>query len=145
MPAAVGDADDFAANIRRPAKSDHKLQPSLFSRLAVVEADLRAMKDMLAGLKVDNDELRRDRDEWRWRAERLLAELQRGAWWRWRRRAAPLLEAVRRTSCQLLAHAKNKLAEINANRGRGLRSGLRGGAYFRSVVSSSTSRKRTWL
>jgi hypothetical protein len=54
------------------------LQPSLFTRLAVVEAELAAMRDMLAELKVNQDELRQDRDEWRWRAERLLADLQRG-------------------------------------------------------------------
>ena len=59
------------------------MQPSLFTRLAVVEAELLAVKDMLAELKVNQDELRRDCDEWRWRAERLLADLQRGAWWRW--------------------------------------------------------------
>ena len=55
------------------------MQPSLFTRLASVEAELSAMKDMLVELKVNQDELRRDRDEWRWRAERLLAELQRGS------------------------------------------------------------------
>jgi hypothetical protein len=65
------------------------LQPSLFTRLAAVEAELRATKDMLAALKVNEDELRRDRDEWRWQAERLLADLQRGAWWRWRRQMLP--------------------------------------------------------
>jgi hypothetical protein len=63
----------------------------LFTRLAVVEAELRAMKDMLAELKVNQDELRHDRDEWRWRAERLLADQQQGAWWRWCNRAAALL------------------------------------------------------
>jgi hypothetical protein len=42
------------------------LQPSLFTRLAVAEAELLAMKDILAELKVNQDELRRDRDEWRW-------------------------------------------------------------------------------
>ena len=46
------------------------MQPSLFTRLAVVEAELRAMKDMFAELKVNQYELRHDRDEWRWRAER---------------------------------------------------------------------------
>ena len=56
------------------------MQPSLFTRLAVVEAELLAVKDMLAELKVNQDELRQDRDEWRWRAERLLADLQRRAW-----------------------------------------------------------------
>jgi hypothetical protein len=70
------------------------LQPSLFTRLAAVEAELLAMKDMLVELKVNQDELRRDRDEWRWRAERLLAELQRGAWRRWCNRAAAALDAL---------------------------------------------------
>ena len=68
------------------------MQPSLFTRLAVVEAELLAVKDMLAELKVNQDELRQDRDEWRWRAERLLADLQRGAWWRWWNRAAAALD-----------------------------------------------------
>jgi chromosome segregation ATPase len=47
------------------------LQISLFTRLSIAEAELRAIKDTLAELKVNHDELRRDRDEWRWRAERL--------------------------------------------------------------------------
>jgi hypothetical protein len=92
------------------------LQPSLFTRLAVAEAELLVMKDMLAELKVNQDELRRDRDEWRWRAERLLADLQRGAWWRWRRRAAAALDAVTASFCELLADARDKLAEMRANR-----------------------------
>jgi hypothetical protein len=54
------------------------VQPSLFTRLTAVEAELLAMRDMLAELKVNQDELRQDRDEWRWRAERLLADLERG-------------------------------------------------------------------
>jgi chromosome condensin MukBEF ATPase and DNA-binding subunit MukB len=93
------------------------LQPSLFTRLAVAEAELRAMKDMLAELKVNQDELRQDRDEWRWRAERLLADQQRGAWWRWRRRAAAALDAVTASFCGLLADVQNNLAEMKANRG----------------------------
>jgi argininosuccinate lyase len=92
------------------------VQPSLFTRLAVVESELRAMKDMLAELKVNQDELRQDRDEWRWRAERLLADLQRGAWWRWWNRAAAALDAVAASFCRLLADARNKLAEVKANR-----------------------------
>jgi argininosuccinate lyase len=90
------------------------LQPSLFTRLAVVEAELRAMRDMLAELKVNQDELRRDRDEWRWRAERLLADLQRGAWWRWWNRAAAALDAVTARFCRLLADVQNKLSEMKA-------------------------------
>jgi hypothetical protein len=54
------------------------LQPSLFTRPSVVEDELSAVKGMLAELQVSQDELRRDRDEWRWRAERLLTDLQRG-------------------------------------------------------------------
>ncbi len=93
------------------------MQPSLFTRLAVAEAELRAMKDMLAELKVNQDELRQDRDERRWRAERLLADQQRGAWGRWRRRAAAALDAVTASFCGLLADVQNKLAEMKANRG----------------------------
>jgi hypothetical protein len=92
------------------------VQPSLFTRLAVVESELRAMKDMLSELKVSQDELRRDRDEWRWRAERLLADLQRGAWWRWWNRAAVALDAVTASFCRLLADVPNKLVEMKANR-----------------------------
>ena len=93
------------------------MQPSLFTRLAVVEAELSAMKDMLAELKVNQDELRRDRDEWRWRAERLLADLQQGAWWRWCNRAAAALDAVTASFRGLLADVRNKLSEMRANRG----------------------------
>jgi hypothetical protein len=93
------------------------VQPSLFTRLASVEAELHAMKEMLAELKVNQDELRRDRDEWRWRAERLLADLQQGAWWRWWTRAAEALDAVTGTFCALLADVQNKLFEMKANRG----------------------------
>jgi hypothetical protein len=88
------------------------LQPSLFTRLAAAEAELSAIKDMLAELKVNQDELRRDRDEWRWRAERLLADRQRGAWWRWRRRTAAALDAVTASFCKLLADVRDKLAKM---------------------------------
>jgi hypothetical protein len=98
------------------------VQPSLFTRLAAVEAELLAMRDLLADLKVNQDELRQDRDEWRWRADRLLAELQRGAWWRWCNRATAVLDAVTEIFCRLLADMQAKLAEMRANR-RELRAG----------------------
>jgi hypothetical protein len=97
-------------------KSEHKLQRSLFTRLAVAEAELRAIKDLLAELKVNQDELRHDRDEWRWRAERLLADQQQGAGWRWCNRAAAALDAVTAGFCGLVAGVQNKLAEMKANR-----------------------------
>jgi hypothetical protein len=96
---------------------EHKVQPSLFTRLAVVEADLRAMKDMLVEMKVNFDEMRQDRDEWRWPAERLLADLQRGVWLRLWNRAAAALDAVTASFCRLLAGVQNKLVEMKANRG----------------------------
>lgn len=68
-----------------------KGQPSLFTRLAAVEGELQSMKALLAGLKVDHDALREDRDEWRWRAERMLAEREQGALARWGRRAEEAL------------------------------------------------------
>jgi hypothetical protein len=52
--------------------------PSLFTRLRIVEAELEELKALFADLKEDHDALREDRDEWRWRAEYLLAESQKG-------------------------------------------------------------------
>ena len=92
------------------------MQPSLFTRLAVVESELQAMKDMLSELKVSQEELRHDRDEWRWRAERPLADLQRGALWRWWKRAAAALDAVTASLRGLLAGVQHKLSEMKANR-----------------------------
>jgi hypothetical protein len=66
--------------------------------------------------EVNQDELRWDRDEWRWRAERLLADLQQGTWWRWCNRAAAALDAVAASFCKLLADMQDKLAEMRANR-----------------------------
>jgi hypothetical protein len=93
------------------------LQPSLFTRLTVVEDELSAVKGMLAELQVSQDELRRDRDEWRWRAERLLADLQRGAWWQWRRRADEVLDAVTSWFRGVHADVQNRLSDVKANRG----------------------------
>jgi hypothetical protein len=96
------------------------------------------MKDMLAELKVNHDELRRDRDEWRWRAERLLADQQRGAWWRWRRQAAVALRPATVSFCRLLADAKNKLAEMKAS----WKQPRRGGEQWRSQESAQIAKRR---
>ena len=61
-------------------------QPSLFTRVRVVEAELQTMKALVADLKEDHEALREDRDEWRWRAEYLLAEAQKGFFSRWGQR-----------------------------------------------------------
>jgi hypothetical protein len=55
-----------------------KPHASLFTRLAAVEPEVKGLKDLVASLKADHDAMRKDRDEWRWRAERLLADLERG-------------------------------------------------------------------
>jgi hypothetical protein len=96
--------------------SEDRLQPSLFTRVTAVEAELRAMKDMLDGLKVDQDELRLDRDEWRWRAERLLADQERGLLWRWRIQAAMTVNAVTASLRRLYAGMQNRLAALKASR-----------------------------
>jgi len=58
---------------------------SLFTRLATVEAELEDLRDLVAGLKADHAAMRKDRDEWRWRAERLLADREQGFWGRMNR------------------------------------------------------------
>jgi transposase InsO family protein len=75
------------------------------------------VKGTLAELQVSQDELRRDRDEWRWRAERLLADLQRGVWRRWCRRADEVLNAVTSWFRGVLADVQNRLSDVKANRG----------------------------
>jgi len=59
-----------------------KPHASLFTRLAAVEAELEGLKHLVTALKTDHDRLRKDRDEWRWRAERLLADQELGFWGR---------------------------------------------------------------
>jgi hypothetical protein len=63
------------------------LQPSLFTRPAVAEAELRAMEeiladvlDILAEVKANQDEMRQDHDARLGRVERLLTD-QRRPWW----------------------------------------------------------------
>jgi hypothetical protein len=92
-------------------------QPSLFTRLTVVEAELAAVREIVAELQVSQDELRRDRDEWRWRAERLLADLQRGIWWRWSNRAVEATHAVIARFHGLRAGVQNRLSDLKASRG----------------------------
>ena len=71
-------------------------QPSLFTRLRVVETELHTLKTQFADLKEDHDALREDRDEWRWRAEYLLAERQTGFLDRWGRRLAEAAKPLAR-------------------------------------------------
>jgi hypothetical protein len=81
------------------ATREVKPHPSLFTRLRVVEAELHTLKALLADLKEDHEALRKDRDEWRWRAEYLLAERQNGFLDRWGRRLAEAAKPlVRRLS-----------------------------------------------
>jgi hypothetical protein len=98
------------------AKSEEKLQLSLFTRLNAVEAELRAMRDLLAELKVNQDGLRRDRDEWQWRAERLLADQEGGALWRWRKRADAALDTVAASLSKLAADLRAMVAANDASR-----------------------------
>ena len=62
----------------RRQRSGRSPYVSLFTRLAAVEVELHGMTRLVAGLKADHDAMRKDRDEWRWRAERLLADQERG-------------------------------------------------------------------
>jgi hypothetical protein len=68
------------------ATPELKPYPSLFTRLRIVETELQTLKALVAHLTEDHDALREDRDEWRWRAEYLLAESQKGFLDRWGQR-----------------------------------------------------------
>jgi hypothetical protein len=76
-------ARDDASMSDATATPEVKAHPSLFTRLRVVEAELHTLKALVADLKEDHEALREDRDEWRWRAEYLLAEAQKGFFGRW--------------------------------------------------------------
>jgi hypothetical protein len=84
------------------ARPEPKPQPSLFTRVRAVEAELEAMKALVAGLGEDHEALRKDRDEWRWRAEYLLAERQNGFLDRWSRRLAEAVKPLARRLNALL-------------------------------------------
>ena len=73
--------DDSSVKLQRRTTMEPK-QPSLFTRLGAGRGPAQAQKTLLTGLKADHDALREDRDEWRWRAERLLANRERqfGRW-----------------------------------------------------------------
>ena len=55
--------------------------PDVVTRMAELEAELRGLKELLAEVRANRDELREDRDQWRGRAERLLVD-QRQPWWK---------------------------------------------------------------
>jgi len=104
-----GAAQCVRGDARSAARRDRGvgLQPSLFTRLAVAEAELRAVKDMLAEVldviaevKANQDEMRQDHDERR-RAERLhLTERRRP----WRTRMRMEYSIVRRALLPIQAH-----------------------------------------
>ena len=78
------------------ATPEARAHPSLFTRVRVVEAELYTLKALVADLKEDHDALREDRDEWRWRAEYLLAERQNALLDRWGRRLAEAAKPLTR-------------------------------------------------
>jgi excisionase family DNA binding protein len=69
------DAKPVALAAERPATDETAL------RLAALDAEVKGLRDLLAEVKANRDELRLDRDEWRGRAERLVTD-QRRPWWR---------------------------------------------------------------
>lgn len=54
----------------------------LVTRLAVAEAELAGLKALLAEVRGHRDAMTTDRDEWKHRAERLLAPPAARPWWR---------------------------------------------------------------
>jgi excisionase family DNA binding protein len=73
------DATASEVALERPATP---AKDELAVKLAVAEAEIAGLKALLTEVKANRDELRQDRDDWRGRAERLLAPPERRAWWR---------------------------------------------------------------
>jgi excisionase family DNA binding protein len=77
------DATSVASDVERPATLETANRNDVLAvKLAAAEAQVEGLKALLAEVKANRDELRQDRDEWRGRAERLLAPPERRAWWR---------------------------------------------------------------
>ncbi len=55
--------------------------PDVAAKLAAIETEVKGLRELLAEVRVNRDELRSDRDEWKGRAERLLTD-QRQSWWK---------------------------------------------------------------
>ena len=57
------------------------IDPAELFRVFQPERPSKGLRDLLAEVRANRDELRQDREEWRGRAERLLTD-QRRPWWR---------------------------------------------------------------
>ena len=62
-----------------PLRDLHATPEVVVTRMAELETELRGLKELLAEVRANRDELREDRDQWRGRAERLLVD-QRQPW-----------------------------------------------------------------
>lgn len=51
-------------------------------RLAALDAEIKGLRDLLAEVRANRDELRVDRDDWKNRAERLLTDQRPPSLWR---------------------------------------------------------------
>ena len=56
--------------------------PELAIRLAALDAEIKGLRELLAEVKANRDEMRAERDDWRGRAERLLTDQRPRSWWR---------------------------------------------------------------
>ncbi len=75
------DTTAVASDTERPATLGTGGENDLAVKLAALDAEVKGLRDLLAEVKANRDELRQDRDDWRGRAERLLTD-QRRPWWR---------------------------------------------------------------
>jgi excisionase family DNA binding protein len=52
------------------------------ARLAALDAEVKGLRELLAEVKANRDDLRAERDDWRGRAERLLTDQRPASIWR---------------------------------------------------------------
>jgi excisionase family DNA binding protein len=78
--AATGDVVHHATPASDPAATP--CDPEVTARLAALDAEVKGLRELLAEVKANREELRSDRDDWKGRAERLLTDQRPPSVWR---------------------------------------------------------------
>lgn len=81
---ATGAATGGAAHQATPPRDldAPPCDPEVTGRLAALDAEVRALRELLDEVRTNWDEVRVDRDQWRGKCERLLTDQRSLPWWK---------------------------------------------------------------